>query len=114
MTETSKTVTAKRYKKRHSTSDTSHLKATASSAPASDGTTEHQVEAATELVKQPGIRNLSLQVFVEEAWHILEPVSTLVWNWHLDLICEYLTLIKDGQFKNACGDFEGIIFNVPP
>ena len=60
------------------------------------------------------VLNLTLKEFVEQAWRLLEPVSTLVWNWHLDLICEYLTLIRDGQFKNVCGDLEGIIFNVPP
>ena len=57
----------------------------------------------------------TLERFVHEAWQILEPVSPLVWNWHLSLICEYLTLIKTGGFKNSCGlELEGIIFNVPP
>ena len=60
------------------------------------------------------VLNLTLRAFVEQAWPILEPVSTLVWSWHLDLICEYLTLIRDGDFKSVCGDLEGIIFNVPP
>jgi predicted phage terminase large subunit-like protein len=58
---------------------------------------------------------LTLRQFVEQAWTILEPVSTLQWNWHLDLICDYLTLVKQGNFKSTCGlDSEGIIFNVPP
>lgn len=57
----------------------------------------------------------TLKDFVTEAWKVLEPVSTFVWNWHLDLICDYLTLIKDKQFKETCGqETEGIIFNVPP
>jgi predicted phage terminase large subunit-like protein len=60
------------------------------------------------------VLNLTLQKFVQEAWRLLEPISPLVWNWHLDLICEYLTLIRDEDFKNICGDLEGIIFNVPP
>jgi predicted phage terminase large subunit-like protein len=60
------------------------------------------------------VLNLTLQTFVQEAWRLLEPISPLVWNWHLDLICEYLTLIRDEDFKNICGDLEGIIFNVPP
>src|SRR5258708_305882 len=60
------------------------------------------------------VLNLTLQEFVEQAWRLLEPVSTLVWNWHLDLICEYLTLVRDENFKRVCGDLEGIIFNVPP
>ena len=60
------------------------------------------------------VLNLTLKEFVEQAWRLLEPVSTLVWSWHLDLICEYLTLIRDGNFKTICPDCEGIIFNVPP
>jgi predicted phage terminase large subunit-like protein len=63
----------------------------------------------------PPSPQLTLKQFVELAWHTLEPVSELQWNWHLDLICEYLTLIKDNEFKNVCGPhLEGIIFNVPP
>jgi len=61
------------------------------------------------------VLNLTLKEFVEQAWHLLEPVSPLVWNWHLSLICDYLKLIRDGQFKEKCGlELEGIIFNVPP
>jgi predicted phage terminase large subunit-like protein len=57
----------------------------------------------------------TLKAFVRAAWQILEPVSTLVWSWHLDLICDYLTLIKDNKFKtNGRQELEGIIFNVPP
>lgn len=54
-------------------------------------------------------------MFVKAAWKILEPVTPLSWNWHLDLICEYLTLIKEKKFKEKFGrECEGIIFNVPP
>ncbi|HLK54725.1 MAG TPA: hypothetical protein VKU42_14785, partial [Candidatus Angelobacter sp.] len=57
----------------------------------------------------------TLKEFVRQAWTHLEPVSPLVWNWHLDLICDYLTLIKNNGFKEECGkELEGIIFNVPP
>jgi predicted phage terminase large subunit-like protein len=53
--------------------------------------------------------------FVQEAWKILEPVTPLSWNWHHELICEYLTLVKENKFKEKFGpDCEGIIFNVPP
>jgi predicted phage terminase large subunit-like protein len=56
-----------------------------------------------------------LPAFVRAAWPILEPVTPLLWNWHLDLICDYLTLIKEARFKDVCGAHcEGIIFNVPP
>src|SRR5438270_8008546 len=69
----------------------------------------------SDAVKGPRSLQLSLKTFVEHAWKILEPVSPLQWNWHLSLICEYLTLIKTGDFKETCGlELEGIIFNVPP
>ncbi|HKV91710.1 MAG TPA: phage terminase large subunit [Candidatus Angelobacter sp.] len=33
----------------------------------------------------------------------------------MDLICDYLTLVRDNTFKDTCGEhLEGIIFNVPP
>jgi len=60
------------------------------------------------------VRQLSLLDFVREGWSLLEPVSTLSWSWHLDLICEYLTLIRDKKFKDLGPELEGIIFNVPP
>jgi len=56
----------------------------------------------------------TLETFVEEAWKVLEPVTTLSWTWHLDLICDYLTLIRDGKFRTLYPEMEGIIFNVPP
>jgi predicted phage terminase large subunit-like protein len=56
-----------------------------------------------------------LCAFVKAAWPILEPVTSLQWNWHHEVICDYLTLIKREEFKKALGqDCEGIVFNVPP
>src|SRR5258708_34302475 len=31
--------------------------------------------------------------FVRQAWHIVEPATPLVWNWHLDVLCEYLEAV---------------------
>ena len=79
-----------------------------------------QVEAADSSTSPPpaeksnDVYQPDLRTFVEDAWQILEPVSKLQWNWHLDLICDYLTLIKQGDFKTCCEGLEGIIFNVPP
>src|SRR6267154_742320 len=53
----------------------------------------------------------SLKAFVTHAWPILEPVAPLQWNWHLDLICEYLTVIRNNNFRAALGaEVEGVIF----
>ena len=45
--------------------------------------------------------------FVHLAWPILEPATKLEWNWHLDLLCEYLTAVQ-------CGNVRRLIINVPP
>ncbi|HEY8066619.1 MAG TPA: phage terminase large subunit [Methylosinus sp.] len=49
----------------------------------------------------------SLAGFVREAWPILEPNTPLVWNWHLDAICEHLEAITFGQITR-------LLTNVPP
>lgn len=49
----------------------------------------------------------SLARFVKEAWHVLEPGAELVWNWHLDAICEHLQAVTDGRIKR-------LLINVPP
>jgi predicted phage terminase large subunit-like protein len=69
--------------------------------------------AAQQSATRP-VRNVSLETFVREGWSLLEPVSTLIWNWHLSFICNYLTLIRDGEFRKQNPELEGIIFNVPP
>jgi hypothetical protein len=49
----------------------------------------------------------SLAEFVKQAWHIVEPAAPLSWNWHLDLICEWLEQV-------AAGKTTRLIVNVPP
>lgn len=58
--------------------------------------------------------NFTLDEFVDQAWSILEPSTERQTNWHLDLICDYLTCIAEGKFRTASSNREGIIFNVPP
>ncbi|MGC2107199.1 MAG: phage terminase large subunit [Candidatus Acidiferrum sp.] len=45
--------------------------------------------------------------FVREAWHVVEPHTQFYDNWHLDLICEYLTLVRKREIRR-------LIINVPP
>jgi predicted phage terminase large subunit-like protein len=45
--------------------------------------------------------------FVEQAWHIVEPEASLVWNWHLDVICEHLEAVIDGRIRQ-------LLMTVPP
>lgn len=49
----------------------------------------------------------TLAGFVKEAWHILEPTQPLVWNWHLDAICQHLEAVTDGRINR-------LLINVPP
>lgn len=50
----------------------------------------------------------SLPYFIRSFWHTVEEESNpLSWNWHLDEICELLTLARDGEEKR-------IIITVPP
>lgn len=44
---------------------------------------------------------------MREAWHVLEPSQKLVWNWHLDALCEHLEAITDGRINR-------LLANVPP
>ncbi len=57
---------------------------------------------------------MSLFEFVQLAWKVLEPATTLQENWHLHLISDYLTLIANDKFREKFDKKEGIIFNVPP
>jgi predicted phage terminase large subunit-like protein len=49
----------------------------------------------------------SLAEFVRQAWHIIEPITPLLWNWHLDAICEHLEAV-------ANTDLVRLIVNLPP
>lgn len=49
----------------------------------------------------------SLAGFTSEAWHVLEPQAPLVWNWHLDAICDHLEAVTAGEINR-------LLINVPP
>ena len=49
----------------------------------------------------------SLAEFVRQAWHIIEPTTPLLWNWHLDAICEHLEAV-------ANADLLRLVVNLPP
>jgi predicted phage terminase large subunit-like protein len=48
-----------------------------------------------------------LASFVKKAWTIIHPSRPLVWSWHYDLLCEYLTAVHQRRIKR-------LIINVPP
>lgn len=45
--------------------------------------------------------------FAKLSWKVLEADTPILWNWHHDLICEYLTACKIGQIKR-------LVINEPP
>jgi predicted phage terminase large subunit-like protein len=50
-----------------------------------------------------------LSRFVMGVWPIIEPATPLVWNWHMDAICDHVqALVENKLSKN------NLIINVPP
>jgi predicted phage terminase large subunit-like protein len=50
-----------------------------------------------------------LSEFVRQAWPIIEPSTPLVWNWHLDVICDHVQALVEGRLSKR-----NLIINVPP
>lgn len=50
----------------------------------------------------------SFAEFVKMAWRVIEPGTTLRWNWHLDAMCAHLEAISRGELRPR------LIINVPP
>lgn len=49
----------------------------------------------------------SLAQHTKNIWPIIEPGTPLIWNWHIDLICEYLEAVSLGQIQR-------LLINMPP
>lgn len=64
--------------------------------------------AATEinLREERMLLESSLADFVRAAWQLLEPGRELQWNWHIDLICDYLQAFHERKFRRG-------IINIP-
>lgn len=42
----------------------------------------------------------SLRHFVRQAWHVVEPGTTFVPNWHIDALCDHLEATLDGRIRD--------------
>ncbi len=51
----------------------------------------------------------SLAEFVRQAWPIIEPSTPLIWNWHIDVICDHIQALVEGRLSK-----NNLIINVPP
>jgi hypothetical protein len=49
----------------------------------------------------------SLRGYIRHAWHVIEPSTLYLENWHIDLIAEYLEAVTAGQIKR-------LLINMPP
>ena len=67
---------------------------------------EKQIQANMEILRKQKCED-SLAYFTQQAWHIIEPSTPLLWNWHLDTICGYL----EGCYHRK---INRLIINVPP
>lgn len=55
----------------------------------------------------PATYTPSLRDYVAEAWHVIEPATPYVPNWHIDAICEHLEAVTRGDIRD-------LLINVPP
>lgn len=46
--------------------------------------------------------------FIKEAWHVLEPTTTFLDNWHLGVVCEHLEAVHSKQITGL------LVMNLPP
>ena len=57
---------------------------------------------------------MDLRTFFRAAWQVIEPETPLCWSWHYEYLCDWLTLVADGEFKRQHPEKLGLIINVPP
>lgn len=50
-----------------------------------------------------------LKYFFRESWKVLEKNDELVWNWHLEAICDHVQALIEGRISN-----NNLLINVPP
>ncbi|HXE63211.1 MAG TPA: phage terminase large subunit [Bryobacteraceae bacterium] len=66
----------------------------------------------------------SLATFFREGWHVLEPTTPLVWNWHMDAICDHVqAMLEDWMAVQRARmkglpepeqRFKSFVVNIPP
>ena len=56
----------------------------------------------------------SLHEFIKRAWHVVEPGSPYIDNWHIPFITEHLEAITDGHVLDDGSPYNRLLINVPP
>ena len=49
----------------------------------------------------------SLRLYIREAWYVVEPSTTYLGNWHIDLIAEHIEEVTAGEIKR-------LLIDMPP
>lgn len=62
---------------------------------------------------------LSLAAFIRHGWHVLEPGTPCLWNWHIDAIAEHLQVALEDWMAFQNDDtfvqrIQNLLINVPP
>ena len=68
-----------------------------------------KVDAELERRAAASAMRSSLSAFVRGSWAVLEPGTPLVWNWHLDAICDHVQALLEGRLGRR-----KLVVNVPP
>jgi len=63
----------------------------------------HIIQAARDRMKKPG----SLVHLLRMVWHIIEPTTPYLHNWHVDVVCDHLEKLYSGEIKD-------LLINIPP
>ena len=66
-------------------------------------------EPAAPLTSEARACKASLAEFFRQSWHILEPATPLIWNWHLEAICDHVQALLEGRLAKR-----NLLINVPP
>lgn len=51
--------------------------------------------------------DISLREYIQEAWHVVEPKTPYIHNWHIDAMCEHLEAVSRGEIQY-------LVINIPP
>jgi predicted phage terminase large subunit-like protein len=73
--------------------------------PRTTGAEAAAVEDALEIDRV--ILSNSPRLYIREAWSVVEPSTTYLENWHIDLIAEHLEAVTAGEIKR-------LLINMPP
>ena len=50
-----------------------------------------------------------MAAFVRASWAVLEPSTPLVWNWHIEVVCDHVQALLEGRIPKR-----NLLINVPP